>query len=348
MYGQFTQLKNEKLFLQGQSTVKLNEITVIIPFRNEENRISTLISCIQQLTDLPKQFIFVNDHSEDQGSEFIQTLSDKIPFVILNLPKGQYGKKSALRYGIEAATTTYILTWDADISLKKDYFSRLSTLVDSDLFVLPVVMKGRTFSQRFFEADHSIANAINTSVSGIIRPFLASGANLLFKRNSFQQFDAFEDHAHISSGDDLFLLRDFRENAASIQLISNPNFSVETPSPFNWSEFISQRLRWIGKSGKVKDQLSNTLALLAFLFNSGFYLLLITSIVQQNHTVFIVVFLGKNSIDWVVYFHHFWRTRRMITWILLPVFSVLQPIYLLTLTCLVTFHKPNWKGRKIQ
>ena len=326
--------------------IDINELIVIIPFRNEELRIKNLIDCINNLTLIPRKFIFVNDHSEDNSIDIINHLKSTIPFEIINLTSSLKGKKAAIRYAITYQESEYNLTWDADISLEPSYFEYLKKIQKKDLHILPVIMKGVDFQGNYFESDYSIANAINTSVSGWKRPFLASGANLLFNQKTFIETDNYSSHSHISSGDDMFLLRDFRLNNKEIELISSKNLAVITESPQTISEFLQQRLRWINKGPETHDHLSNSLATLSITFNLCFISTYTYLLFQKEWKLFLICFGIKSTIDLLVYLPYFYKIRRLKTWIKLPLFALIQPFYLSTLLVMMLFYKPSWKGRK--
>ena len=84
LFGYAFQIKKEEKDT-SKKHIDINELIVIIPFRNEELRIKKLIDCINNLTLIPRKFIFVNDHSEDNTIELINNLKSNIPFEILNL-----------------------------------------------------------------------------------------------------------------------------------------------------------------------------------------------------------------------------------------------------------------------
>jgi biofilm PGA synthesis N-glycosyltransferase PgaC len=323
-----------------------NNLIVIIPFRNEELRIKKLIDCINNLTLIPGKFIFVNDHSEDNTIEIINNLKSSIPFEIINLSSSLKGKKAAIRHAILHQKSEYNLTWDADIIMKPSYFEYISKIQKKDLTILPVIMKGVSFLEKYFESDYSLANAINTSISGWKRPFLASGANLLFNQKAFIESDNYSSHAHINSGDDMFLLRDFRLKNKNVELISSKYLAVSTESPQTLSEFFQQRLRWINKSPEIKDQLSNSLAILSLIFNLCFISTYISLIIRQEWKIVLIIFGIKSIIDLLVYLPYFLKTNRLKTWIGLPLFALIQPFYLSTLLIMMLIYKPTWKGRK--
>ena len=349
LIGYYFQFKKEiKHTLSQELNIELNNLVVIIPFRNEESNLDKLIKSIENLSILPSNFLFVNDHSSDNSVDQIKQFSSRIPYEILSLPKLKQGKKEAIRLGINHLKCDYNLTWDADIEVPTNYFKKIEQLPNSDLFILPIKMIGENLKENYFESDHAITNAINTSISGWKRPFIASGANLLFKQESFFKADRFDSHSHLASGDDLFLLRDFRNNKNSIDLITDCDLTVTTRSPKTINEFINQRLRWIGKGKEVNDKLSNSLAILSLTFNLLFIYLLLFYAFQLKWEEVILFFSLKSIIDQTVYLPYFMKINRLKTWITLPVYSLIQPIYLFVLSILIFVYQPSWKKRKVR
>lgn len=323
--------------------IDLNQIDVVIPFRNEAQNLEKLIESINQQSKFPNQILFVNDHSEDNGKDKLNGL--KCNFLVVDLPENCFGKKEAIRFAISILKNDYILTLDADIELNEEYFESLENLSKKDLLILPVRMKGEGFMQIFFELDYALSNAINTSIAGLFRPFLASGANLLFDRKTFLKYDSFENHQKIASGDDVFLLNDFRRNNCSIELVTETSFSVSTNTPKSIKEFLSQRLRWIGKGNKVGDQLSNGLAYIAAMVHIGFAIL-ITVLILNHQWNELLMFIGlKMILELIVYYPYFNKIKRLKTWLFLPFSSFVYPVYILVLMILVPVLKPKWKSR---
>jgi len=346
--GYFFEFKKEKKWLNSTNDkIDLQKLIVLIPFRNEEFRIKQLIQDINLLKITPKKFIFIDDHSNDSTVVEIKKLKTSILYEILYLPNELEGKKHAIRFGIQHEESDYNLTWDADISIAPEYFQHIQQLPESVLIILPVKMTGTTLKELFFEFDHSFANAINTSVAGLKRPFLASGANLLFNQKIFIKNDSFSSHKQFASGDDMYLLRDFRNEKQEIHLISSENFAVSTQTPTTWKDFFKQRLRWIGKGKDINDQLSNGLALTSLLFNCSFHSLFFYLLVTLRIQELVFYFSIKTLLDLSVYSIYCNRIKRFSTTALLPFFSIIQPVYILLLTLLLFLYKPKWKNREI-
>jgi len=340
------QWKKERTHLQKENKLKLAEITVLIPFRNEENRIADLLESILKSSVLPSKFLFIDDHSSDKSVTKINATLKDISFEILTVPEGEFGKKKALRIGIEAVETPYFLTLDADVAFAENYFEQFEKLTPADLYILPAVLISKRWFEHFFEVDLLLVNALNTGLSGLKRPIIASGANLLVRKSAFEQYDCYETHAHIPSGDDIYLLRDFRNANAEVRVCTIPTFQVTTETPQSFSEFIHQRLRWVAKTGNVRDHLSTFLALGQFFLTIGFFSILVYLLFNSKFELALITFTLKVLVDLLLFLPFFYRFKRMKAWLLLPIYQLLFPFYNLLILVLIPFFKPIWKGRE--
>lgn len=345
--GFYFQRGKENNYANKPAAIMLDEIVVLIPFRNEEHRISVLLDSIKRIQTHPKEYVFVNDHSNDNGSKLISNELGTLNFRVIDLPDDVMGKKMALRYAIEKTESTYILTFDADVVLDQNYFNSIANLSDADMYVLPAVMKAKRLIEYIYEIDLVLVNAANTGLSGLSRPIMASGANLLYRRDTFNRVDNVQSHISSASGDDTYLLRDFRENKTSVRLNSDISCAIHTETPQSLKEFIDQRLRWIGKTGDIRDHLSTSLAIIQSFLTLFFLSLLIFSLITANWELLAVLFISKTAIDMVVFFPYFTRIKRLTTWFFIPLYEIIFPFYVLTILILMFFYKPKWKGRKI-
>lgn len=342
--GYFLQLKKRKSYAFGKK-INCSDVTLIIPFRNEEKRIEGIIESLLKANKLPKKIIFVNDHSEDNTSQLIASKLQRIPFQLIDLPTQLKGKKHALRYGINHSDSTFILCMDADVTFASDYFEKLEILCEADMYILPTTLIAKKKIQHLFEIDLLLVNALNIGISGISRPVVASGANLFFKRESFLKFDQFATHQHIPSGDDIYLLRDFRAAKCDVRIVSDISHQVTTETPQSFNEFLHQRIRWIAKTGNVKDHLSTFLTIFQILLTIGFIATLILLIDSNQVQVAITVFCLKTGFDMLLFFPFFMEFKRVYAWILIPVYQVIFPLYNFLLLIILPFFKPKWKGR---
>lgn len=347
--GYVMQRSKENQYTSEEVTIEASEITVLIPFRNEENRLYGLLNSINALDTQVKEFVFINDHSdaEDQSIYMIQTHLEIENYTILNLPEGVTGKKKALRFAAETIGSKYTLTIDADVEFNASFISSISKLGVADMYVLPAIMVAEKWYEHFYEIDLILVTAANAGLSGLARPIMASGANLLYKTETFRKVDNVQSHIHMASGDDTYLLRDFRESQSNVRLFTSRACAVTTETPQSVKEFIDQRLRWIGKTGDLKDNLGTTLAVVQAVLTISFFGLLIWLIVESEWKM-TLLFLGlKSVIDLFLFFPYFNRIQRVKSWFFIPIYEILFPIYTLILITLLLTYKPKWKGREI-
>ena len=347
-FGVIKQNKNEDYLAEIPEKLKLSDITVLIPFRNEAKRIEQLLICLNACTKLPANIVFIDDHSTDDSIKIIAQNNTALNFKVLGMPDDLNGKKQAIRFGIAAFPSTYYLTMDADIVFALDYFQNLEDLPKVDMLILPVILKANSFFQRFFELDVLLINALNQGVAGLKSPIVASGANLLFKAATFHKVDSFKKHAHINSGDDVFLLNDFKKAGARVELISAMNHAVSTETPPSIKEYLQQRLRWFSKTGAVKDRDATILVVFQAIFTGLFFVGLMYFGIQANWNCFVEVIAFKLIIDTLFFWSFFQLQGRLITLILLPFYELILPFYSILIVALSSFKTVQWKGRIIK
>ena len=100
----------------------INSLSIIYPIFNEENRLHDCFFDIKKFYKKNKikriQFIFVDDGSSDNSKKIIENfIKNKRNFFLISHKKN-LGKGAALRSGVSKAKYEWILTLDADVSVK--------------------------------------------------------------------------------------------------------------------------------------------------------------------------------------------------------------------------------------
>lgn len=342
--GYFKQQEKESNYYSGQK-ITLDRLSVLIPYRNEEENITHLLDGLEKSSVQPKQIIFIDDHSTDE-SALLLSQRKKNHYQLLRL-EDNLGKKEALRLGIEHAEGEFILTLDADILLHSEYFRTITQLEEADAYLFPVVLKGKNFLQVFFELDLLMVNALNSGLFGWYRPIIASGANLLFRKERFLKSDRYETHKHILSGDDIYLLRDFRHSKADIRLVLNRNLTILSDTPRNLSDFFHQRLRWIAKTSHVNDHFATLLGVFQGLMIISFCLCFTYFLFQNETENALFLFLMKSLVDLLGFAPYFLKVRTYKHLVYLIPYQLIYPIYLLIICILLPFFNPVWKQRSV-
>ena len=201
-------------------------------------------------------------------------------------------------------------------------------------------MQATSIWELFYELDYYFLTSINVAISGFTKPIVASGANLLFEKESFLACDSIQQHQHIASGDDQFLLDDFKKAGKTMQVIPLHGLCVTTETPHSLKSFMQQRLRWIGKSSKIKDNTTYFISIVGVLYLVLFIFLLFSPF-------WFYVLPAKIMVDMFIFLPYLRRLYRIkIVWFS-PFFSCMYPIYCLTIVLFRLGMKTQWKGRSI-
>ncbi|MFM7662324.1 MAG: glycosyltransferase [Bacteroidota bacterium] len=335
----------KKASTSKSDSIKLENITVVIPFRNEERRIAPLLGCIKQSQSLPKEFIFVDDHSDDETLKLIKQVANA-KIKMLSMEKTS-GKKRSIEKGINAAETDYVLTLDADVSFSPHFFGNLEKLKPANLHILPVKHHCSNFIRLFFQQDVILASFLNVCISGWKRPILCSGANLLIHRHSYFETVMNPSYFEIDSGDDIFLLRAMQQKNKKIELHTESDFAVQTELPLTWNECIHQRMRWLGKAIKVGDRLANASAQIQFAFsflNIGF---LVGCLLFLPTKYALTLLFLKIFVELLFSFSYYRKNKQLGLWFFLPLYLVILPVVNGIMLFAFFGFQPKWKGRLV-
>jgi len=328
------------------------EISVVIPFRNEENDLVNCLKSIQNQNFDSNSFevILVNDHSIDESVKIIERFiaSSDINIQLASL-KEKTSKKEALKLGIKLAVNPIIATTDADCILPINWLKniQLHFRSENDMLLGPVMFKSASgFLAAFQTLDMLAIQGVEFGALGFNQPILNNAANLSYSSYSFNKIGGF-DSFDTPSGDDIFLLEKFKSQDFKIKGLLSNDFIVETKSENSWFNFFNQRVRWSSKSKHYSDKL--------LLFFSG--LILIQNItllfiylgilfVENQRLSFLFLLLTKWLIDFILLFlvaSFFKRKKAMFYFI--PA-QILYPIYVVIIWISSVLLKFEWKGRK--
>lgn len=253
-------------------------VSVLIPMRNEERNVETLISALKATAYPNLEFIILNDQSTDRTGRLLeQFTSDDPRFTLLEgkaLPPGWVGKVHACHQLQQHAAGEYLLFIDADIRfspqaiiqslalLKKRKAKLLSGFPAFD--VPPFLSKLLVPMQHFVVLFHlplAAANYMNFPAATA-----ANGMWMFFERNSYE---AIGGHAsvHDSLVEDVHIARRMKASGHKM-LLANITGSVrcrmyETNRDV-WEGFLKNSYSGIGRSP--------VLAAILTLFYSVFYI----------------------------------------------------------------------------
>ncbi len=334
--------------------IPTEKVSILIPFRNE---VQNIILCLKGITlqDYPIELIeliLIDDDSTDHSKKLIiDFLRDKnISFKLIELKQHQLtGKKNAIELGVAQSSGSIIITRDADTFTKNSEWLKaiVHQLQYNDLVLAPVILSGSSFVQSFQQFENIAITSMGYAFAKIKLPFVCSGANLAYKKESFLKADPYRTNKHIASGDDMFLLQSFMNNSFSISPTKGNNTIVYTNAEKSLSAFINQRIRWASKAKNLHIKAAWLIGAILFLSN---FILLIMGVYAFfggiNYKFCLFALIYKCIIEFLLLFlgRFMYRQKFNFTYYI-PAF-IANLLYVPTVSMVSIIVKSKWKGRK--
>lgn len=330
--------------------------SIIVPFRNEEKNLKALIAHLKKLHYPAKDYevIFVNDQSTDNGARLVQTAIEKSLYPamqLLHVPprEGYVGKKGALQVGISKARFEYIITLDADCVMGSHWLQTYATFIASnpaDMIIGPVEMiSDGTLKSDYFALEFYSLLGATMGASAMRIPVMCNGANLVFRKETFERVGGFQGNMQYASGDDVFLLHKFKkQEGVIIQAIKSPGALAYTKTPETVKHFIRQRVRWSAKGVGYTDFAAKALGGVVAAFNIAIVASFLGGLLSfQLIPIALGALTAKAIIDfpliWVV--AEFLRKKHLL-W-LYPSLAIMYPFYVTLTLALSVLPARRWK-----
>src|SRR5690606_14978213 len=277
----------------------LNKFSIVICYRDEAENLPLLLKSFLKM-EYPNthyEIILVNDASMDNSRKICADFRNDHPhFSITLLENKRFSaapKKDAITTAVKKAAFNYIITTDADCVLPPSWLLAYNDiLMETDaLLVAGPVSSQNISNNKFFDNDSNESWEVNRAnyrrkylyafqemdvmslqaagigAFGIDQPFMANGANLCYSRDTFLKLDGFKGNEMITSGDDVFLLQKFNQNAHKIAFLKCREATVITQPQPEITSLISQRIRWAAKTPAYKSIFAKITGLLVLLIN---------------------------------------------------------------------------------
>ena len=334
-------------------------VSIIVPFRNEENNILNTYSSLTS-QNYPKEkfeIIFVNDSSDDNSLQIIENLSKKENVYIYSVPKDysvNAHKKRAIRFGIEKSKGELIVTTDADCNHKKDWLNNLLKFMDKETGFISGPVEFISSEYLFSKMQRLEFAGLVITGAGLIgsgNPIICNAANIAYRKKVFDEVGGFTYQMSLSSGDDELLMQKiYRDTDYHIKFALDKNAIVSTEANPTLKDFYHQRKRWASKGLFYGDHLLLLKLVLIFLF----YLSLIVQpilgfvISAKFYLTFVISFLFKIAAEYLVLKKG--TSLLFDSYILKPflITEILQVPYILVSGFMGMFGNLVWKERKIK
>lgn len=330
-------------------------LTVIIPFRDEASGIGGILSDLEN-QDYPLALfsvILVNDHSSDGSEKIAESLCEnRENFFYLDLPHGPGGKKEALALAIAKAETAWILQTDADCRVGPGFLRAQMSYINAgspDLVAGLVTTQNKRggFLEAFERLDQLGLAGAGAGSFGIGKPIMCSGANLMYRKELYQDTRSFDPADKVKSGDDMFLLIGARKLKKKLAFNSHPDCLVRTAPAESLRGLILQRIRWGAKSAHYRMPGIQAVAMIVALSNFFMLLAPVWIFLQPAMGLWLLSSLGaKVLVDFLILLATSIKTSQTKTlWWYLPV-ALLYPVYISVVFVGALLNRPGWKGRR--
>ena len=340
-------------------TAAINRFTVIIPFRNEAENLPKLLDTIHQLnypTTLV-DFIFVNDASSDKSISIINKhgINNQHHLrVVENERISNSPKKDAITTALKVSTKEWIITTDADCILPLNWLKIIDAFIqqnDCNLIVAPVnYITNNYFIQQFQNLDFLSLQATTIGAFGLQTPFLCNGANLIYRKQVFEQVNGFINNNNIASGDDVFLLEKFiKLDIEKVTYLKSKAAIVQTFPVNTFNELINQRIRWASKTSHYNLNFGKLIGIIVLLANGYIAAipLLIVFFKMKIITAFSFILL-KQLFDYLLIKKCSDLYQKNIHFSSFLKSSILYPYFTLLIFSKSLTSKYNWKGRSFK
>lgn len=328
-------------------------VSIIIPYRNESKNLPELIRNLskQEYPSDLLEYVFVNDHSGDDGQEIVEEQSATLSGIVqhLNSPEGESGKKSALRLGAQYCKGDIILLTDADCQFEPGWISSMvNAFTDQNIQMVqgPVLIHpAKSLAGHLQQIEFMSLMMSAAGSAGIHHPILASGANIAVRRLPYLE-GCHQLKEEINTGDDMFLLEFLkRKNKKSIVYLATHKAIVRTAAANTFARLWNQRKRWTSKATNYKDPEIFGVALLVLLMN----LMIVSSLMYSiffGALILLPLFLWTiktlSELPLIVSGCRFYSISNNLIWFFAA--QLIYPFYVVLIVITGVFGSFNWKN----
>jgi len=235
-------------------------ISIIVAARNEEENLPRLLPRLLA-QDYPQnrfEILVVDDRSTDATPAILAKWATDYPGRIQALrvedkPRGVSPKKYALSLAMEKARGDIWFTTDADCLMPDGWLKALMNRFTVDTGLVLGLTTYRlpdqpTYWDRVIALEFASYAFVAAALVGLGFPVHGNANNLAYRQKAYRDQKEKDDHAHLVSGDDDFLLQGIHATGHwKIAYAITPGSAVFTAPPENLRHFWEQRKRWAGK-----------------------------------------------------------------------------------------------------
>jgi glycosyltransferase involved in cell wall biosynthesis len=154
----------------GKSAVAAPDLSLIIPFFNEEENIDALyeeIINVMEAIERPYELVFVNDGSRDATSMKLQNISDVDSNVIVIELLRNFGQTAAMMAGFDHAKGSIVIAMDGDGQNDPAEIPKMLAELEKGYDVVSGWRKDRQDDNLTRKLPSKIANSLISKISGV-------------------------------------------------------------------------------------------------------------------------------------------------------------------------------------
>jgi cellulose synthase/poly-beta-1,6-N-acetylglucosamine synthase-like glycosyltransferase len=332
------------------------EITIIVPFRNEQVALKNLIPtlCNQDYPLEQFEVVFVDDQSTDGSTDVARSLLEKSRLnhkILLNPGKG--GKKESLRLAVEQANAEIILQTDADCILPSNWieesvkpFYKQDTKAAIGLVDMTPTL---TWQSNYIALEFLSLQASGIAMAYMGLPVMSNGANLAFRKSEWLHHQTH--NLNWASGDDVFFIQQLAVNESRAVAV-NERSKVQTAAPDTFMAFLKQRVRWGGKTFDYPLKQAKYIAYLVAALNLFLVIVLLVALYREDISLswWFVLMALKAMPDYLLLKAFTKRNQLKGALIYFLPTTLMYPVYIVLSGFIIVFAPTlfKWKGRKVK
>ena len=329
-------------------------VTIVVAAHNERSTIGLCLASLMKQNYAPDMYdvIVADDRSDDGTSEVLARFSEVWSALTViridTTPTGISPKKHALAQAIGRADGDIILQTDADCVAPPRWIAGMvngfSPGVGMVIGVAPY-LPAHGFLNSFVRHEYIWNAALAAGSIALGHPTHASGRNLAFRRDMFNEIGGYGDRQRVISGDDTLLLQSMVQHSGYRPVYMTDILThVFTSAPGRFRDFFRQRIRHMS-TGKYFDPVQITAGIAVYGFHISLAGLAVYALYfKQALIVFSGIFLLKLFVDT-------WMFRRAQEILGLDIHSggfltneIYHMIYLAVMPFLGLFAPVRWKN----
>lgn len=327
-------------------------VTVIIAARNEEDTIGVLLDDLDHQNARNFEVIVVDDHSSDSTAHVVRGFATRVSYPLRLLSPGPlHGKKNSISEGVAHARGSLVFVTDADCRVGEGWIASLRQCFhDPDVkFVSAAVRIHQDGTLRTALQATEFVSLVGTGAAAIRvgYPVMCNGANMAFRKDAFLEVDGYEGNRHITSGDDVFLMKRIHARYPQGVVFCSNSASVVETGAVPWKNFISQRIRWAGKWRHQGAWASTAITLLVFSFHLSLLTLLPLALLSDAPMPSLILLTVKAILEFIFLRAVCRFAGVKWSWEAFVLLQFIYPLYAVTMGILANVGNATWKGRKI-